>query len=131
MRQGYLQIGDNVFNTLLAISSDEQSKGLMYESWPPPVMSFVYAFPKITYFWMKNTPSPLDIVFCCDNKIQKICKGEPLSTSLLGHDEPSDLIVELPFGTINSLDVKEGYSIELFNPSKKELNNFLLKNFNI
>ena len=41
MEQGYIYISDNVFQTLLAISSEEQSLGLMFQKWPPPIMSFV------------------------------------------------------------------------------------------
>jgi uncharacterized membrane protein (UPF0127 family) len=128
MKTGYLEINNSIFNTLLAISSDEQEQGLMFESWPPPIMSFIYASPRPVSFWMKNTPSPLDIVFCYDGKIKKIAKGEPFSTASISSNCEVDLVVEFPYGTMSSLGVSQGHKLELFNPSKKELNKILSKN---
>lgn len=121
MEEGYIHIANNIFPTLLAISEDEQTKGLMFEAWPPPIMSFVYAMPKVNVFWMKNTPSPLDIVFCCNGKVSQICKGEPHSTSLIGDYTHSDLVVEFPYGTIACSGIKLGHSVGLIKPSPAEL----------
>lgn len=121
MKEGYIHIDNNIFPTLLAISEDEQTQGLMFESWPPPIMSFVYAEPKINMFWMKNTPSPLDIVFCYNGKISKICKGEPHSTSLIGDYNFSDLVVEFPYGTVASSAIKLGHNVGFIKPSSAEL----------
>lgn len=77
-------INGKKFPTKVAITEEEQQKGLMYVSWPPPVMVFPYQKSGQRKFWMKNTISPLDIVFCNDNKIIKIVKGEPLSTMMVG-----------------------------------------------
>ena len=51
MKEGFIYIDDNVYSTLFAISEEEQAKGLMYQEWPPPVMSFVYVAPKINKFF--------------------------------------------------------------------------------
>lgn len=85
----------------------------MYREYPPPVMSFVYSAPTVNRFWMKNTPSPLDIVFARDNKVIAIHKGEPYSTKLIGDWEPSDLVVELPYGTCAQLNIQIGNNIAL------------------
>lgn len=121
MENGYVFLDANVFPTLLAISEEEQAHGLMEQEWPPPVMSFVYAFPKVSKFWMKNTPSPLDIVFSYNGVITQICKGIPHSTSLIGDLRPSDLIVELPYGTVVSAGIKVGQKIGLVKPTPEEL----------
>lgn len=121
MESGYIYIHNNVFPTLLAISSDEQSQGLMHQPWPPPIMSFVYATPTINKFWMKATPSPLDIIFCHAGKVSEICYGEPHSTAVIGGDHPSDLVIELPFGTASSSDIKIGQSAGLVKPTLDEL----------
>jgi uncharacterized membrane protein (UPF0127 family) len=63
------------FNTEVAISEAEQAKGLMFKEWPPPVMVFPYKDATIRKFWMKNTVSPLDIVFCREGKFVEILKG--------------------------------------------------------
>jgi uncharacterized membrane protein (UPF0127 family) len=128
MKQGYIYIHNNIFTTLLAVSSDEQSKGLMYEEWPPPIMSFVYAEPQVNKFWMKNTPSPLDIVFCHNGKVSQICQGEPNSTRVVGGDTYSDLVIEFPLGTVNKSGIKIGHSVGLVKPTADELKKIISAN---
>ena len=122
MEQGYLYVANNIFPTLLAISEAEQSQGLMYVKPPVPIMSFIYAAPKYNTFWMKNTPSPLDIMFCCNGEVTQICKGEPFSTSIIGDfRKQSDLIVEFPFGTIDNTGIQLGHKVGLVSPSAAQL----------
>jgi uncharacterized membrane protein (UPF0127 family) len=130
MERGYIYIDANVFPSLLAISAEEQSRGLMYQEWPPPIMSFIYAEPQVNKFWMKNTPSPLDIVFCCNGKVSQICYGEPLSTSIIGADKNSDLIIELPHGTVDTSGIKVGHSVGIVLPTETELKRIIAKNTN-
>lgn len=125
MESGYLYAGNNVFHTLLAISAEEQAYGLMGQEWPPPIMSFVYSSPQINRFWMKGTPSPLDIVFCCNGEITQICNGEPFSTNAIGDFKYSDLIVEFPLGTVIASHIKLGQKIGLVKPSPSELKKIL------
>jgi uncharacterized membrane protein (UPF0127 family) len=108
----YLKVKDQVIPTELAITADEQARGLMYQEYPP-VMSFVYGSPSINRFWMKSTPAPLDIVFCLKGRVINICAGEPYSTKLIGKDEFSDLVVEMPLGTCQKLGVEIGDQIAL------------------
>jgi uncharacterized membrane protein (UPF0127 family) len=75
----FVSVGEYTFPVLVAISEDEQNKGLMEVSWPPPVMAFIYAKPQVNKFWMKNTIVPLDIVFCRNNRVINIKRGSPLS----------------------------------------------------
>lgn len=121
MKSGFVFLQENVFPTLIALSHEEQSKGLMYQEWPPPVMSFVYFKPQINRFWMKNTPSPLDIIFCYNNKISEICRGEPFSTKVIGGEKESDLVIELPYGTVKSSGIKIGDNVGLIKPTLFEL----------
>jgi len=121
MENGYIYIDDNIFSTLFAISADEQAKGLMFEPFPPPIMSFVYDKPQIAKFWMKNTISPLDIVFCCDGEVKQICKGEPYSTSIIGSDVFSDLVIEFPINTVNRTNIKLGHKVGIIKPTEFEL----------
>ena len=111
-------IGQYAFDTLVAVTADEHITGLMYQSWPPPVMVFPYKNAEQRRFWMKNTPSPLDIIFANAGKIVGIFKGEPLTTTCVGPDSSTDLVIELPYGTVAELnilvgdDVKVCYSID-------------------
>jgi|SRR5271155_4798770 len=127
MEQGYIHIANNIFPTLLAISWEEQSQGLMNQEWPPPVMSFVYPYPQVNRFWMKSTPSPLDLLFCCAGKITQICYGEPNSTRMMGDDRPSDLVIELPHGTVCESGIKLGHSVGLVKPTHEELKKIIAK----
>jgi uncharacterized protein len=120
MEQGYVYIHDTVFPTLLAISIEEQQQGLMHQEWPPPVMAFIYDSPRVNRFWMKNTPSPLDIVFCHGGKVAEICYGKPNTTTVMGSRE-SDLVIELPYGTVDSLGIKVGQQVGLFRPTLEQL----------
>lgn len=124
----YINIAGKKVPTVLAITANEQESGLMYKDWPPPVMSFVYASPRVNKFWMKNTPSPLDIVFCLDNKIISICSGEPFSTRMIGEEKKSDLVVEFPAGACKAYGIKIGDSIELECSEKSLMKIFMLKN---
>lgn len=121
IESGYIHINNHIFPTLLAISAEEQSKGLMYQEWPPPVMSFIYDTPSINKFWMANTTCALDIVFSHNGAISQICRGEPYSTSTIGNDSYSDLIVEFPYGTVKSFGIKVGDDVGLVKPNLEEL----------
>jgi uncharacterized membrane protein (UPF0127 family) len=106
-------LDNNIFDTLLAITSEEQAQGLMNKSWPPPIMTFLYKNSDIRSFWMYKTPSPLDIVFCNNNKIIHIAQGEPNSTKLIYSLYPCSLVVELPQNTCNSQNIKIGSNVRL------------------
>ncbi len=113
MKSSTLIIKGLEIQTLLAVSDDEQRKGLMHCNDLPPSMSFIYKTPKINKFWMHNTPKKLDIVFCKNGKVSYISKGEPFSTSLIGPDYETDLVVEFPYGTCKKLNITEGDSVNL------------------
>jgi len=113
MKTGFIVLGDNILESFLAVSEREQSQGLMFVEPPTPIMSFVYTAPKINKFWMQNTPSDLDIVFCYKNKVSQIHHGKPFSTQTIGNNEFSDLVIELPFGTCREMGIKIGSSAQL------------------
>jgi uncharacterized membrane protein (UPF0127 family) len=121
MRSGIIVIGSNLFETLLAISCQEQERGLMHVKPPVPNMSFLYETPQINKFWMQSTPSPLDIIFCHAGKVTQICYGEPYSTEVIGGNEFSDLVVELPFGTALKTGIKISQKVSLLEPEPNEL----------
>lgn len=106
-------INGKEFPTLVALTEEEQEQGLMYRSWPPPVMTFPFDKEARRKFWMKNTPSPLDIIFCRSGKIVDICSGQPLSEMFLGPNEPTDLVIELPAGTASKNSFQTGNEVKL------------------
>ena len=108
-----IKLNDVILPTEIAISPEDQARGLMYHRWPHPVMTFVYAKPTINKMWMKNTFVPLDILFCLGGKIRFISHGEPHCEDLIGDDVPSDLVVELPYGMVEKLSIGTGHPVEL------------------
>jgi len=119
-----IYIGNNCFETVVAITNDEQQKGLMFSSWPPPIMTFPYNKAEVRKFWMKNTSTPLDILFCRDNQVIHICQGEPMSLRLLGPNEASDLVVEMPLGFVKK------YGVQISDTVRQEFSvNTILKKY--
>ena len=107
-----ITLGEHQFETLVAVSDEEQAIGLMFQKWPPPIMTFPFAKRSVRKFWMKNTPSPLDIVFVRANEIVGIETGEPMSTRCVGPDQPVDLVVELPAGTCEAKGITVGQLVK-------------------
>jgi uncharacterized protein len=108
-----IKIGDNIFDVLVAVSIEEQERGLMGRDEPLPSMIFPYPLPRLNSFWMKGVKAPLDIVFCLRGKVSSIWHGEPHSTRVLGGHEPSDLVIELPADTCKTRGIKPGDPITL------------------
>jgi hypothetical protein len=108
-----ISIGKHTFETIVAVSEEEHVKGLMGKPWPPPVMIFPYKNAEMRKFWMHKTISPLDIIFCRNNRVIGIFAGKPMSTVMLGPNEPSDLVVELPLGTAKKYGIKTGDKINI------------------
>lgn len=106
-------IGENVIGTVVAITEQDHVRGLMFKPWPPPVMTFPYKTAEVRKFWMKNTPSPLDIIFCRAGEVISVFMGEPGSMRHIGPDEPVDLVVEMPFGMAQALGIGPGQSVKL------------------
>lgn len=116
--KNYITIKNKKFPATFAITPDEQEIGLMWKKWPPPIMCFLFDNYDIRKFWMKNTISPLDIVFCKDNKIIDICYGEPLSEKHVGPDLECNLVIELPFGYAKKLKLSNGDEVKIHHTLK-------------
>lgn len=101
-------LGEHEFSTLVSLTDSEHSIGLMGQPWPPPIMTFAFNNRSIRKFWMKNTPSPLDIVFIRNAEIVSIERGEPESTRSVGPDVAVDYVVELPAGTCHAKGISVG-----------------------
>lgn len=97
----------------IAITESEQQKGLMGRQWPPPIMAFPYCSAAVRKFWMHNTPSPLDILFCRGGEVICLERGIPFSHKQLGGSVNSDLVVEMPRGMASRLGISLGTSVKL------------------
>jgi uncharacterized membrane protein (UPF0127 family) len=109
----YIVVNGNKIVTKVAITEEEQETGLMGQLWPPPVMSFPFQSKAVRKFWMKDTPSPLDIIFCNSGTVVGVYPGEPYSEYFLGPNSAVDLVIEMPRGEANKLSISVGTNVEL------------------
>jgi uncharacterized membrane protein (UPF0127 family) len=117
------KLGDNSLSIMLARSSAEKAKGLMfYESLNPVQgMLFVYSSPRIMSFWMYNTRIPLDLVFFSDQLtvteyIESMEPGYGIPPEMLPRyvsQIPAQYALELKAGSIKRLGIKSGDQLEI------------------
>lgn len=111
-----VQIGDKIFNLLVAETEEQKERGLMgiEELEPDEGMLFDYSDePQAELsFWMKNVDIPLDIIFINqDGVVISVKQGEPNSEEYITEDsEFISCVIEL---NVNS-GVKAGDKTDLF-----------------
>ena len=70
-----LKVGDKMLRVQVVVTSEEQQRGLMgrKDLGEDDGMVFVYPLPQQMSFWMRNTPTPLDIgFFKADGKLGEV-----------------------------------------------------------
>ncbi len=98
----------------------QQQKGLMFR---PPLsddrgMLFPFTPARPVAFWMKNTPSPLDIIFLLDGEVKAIarnattCKTDPCPI-YPADGVVADNVLEVRAGLTQELGLKEGDRISV------------------
>lgn len=109
--------GAHAFKVEIAKSAAEQERGLMYRTdlkpdggmifWPYPAGG---GAPRDASFWMKNTPSPLDIVYIRpDGTIARIAENTvPFSETPIPSGEPVGAVLEIRGGRAAALGIAEG-----------------------
>ena len=109
--------GRHVFTVEIAGTAAQQEKGLMYRTgikpdagmlfWPYPPAG---GAPQAANFWMKNTPTPLDIVFIrADGTIAKIAENTvPFSETPISSGEPVGAVLEIVGGRAADLGIAAG-----------------------
>ena len=109
--------GRHVFQAELADTPERQEKGLMYRTGLQPDQAMLFAPypagggpPRVATFWMKNTPTPLDIVFIrFDGTIARIAENAvPFSEAMMSSGEPVAAVLELVGGRAAETGVSEG-----------------------
>lgn len=110
------EIGGQRIQLEVARTPQEQSKGLMHR---PPLpddrgMLFIFDPPRPVQFWMKNTPSPLDMVFLRNGEVQAIvenalpCEADPCPTYGPDRSVVIDHVIELRSGRAAELGLTTG-----------------------
>ncbi|WP_010183357.1 DUF192 domain-containing protein [Sphingomonas sp. PAMC 26605] len=108
--------GAHRFAVEVAKTEDAQQRGLMYRTDIPRDGGMLFAPyppkgpPREASFWMKNTPSPLDIVFIRpDGTIARIAENTvPQSETQIPSGEPVSAVLELRGGRALDLGISEG-----------------------
>ncbi|MFA6122358.1 DUF192 domain-containing protein [Sphingomonas sp.] len=109
--------GSHLFAVEAAKTKEEQERGLMFRTDIPKNGGMLFAPyppeggpPREASFWMKNTPSPLDIVFIrADGTIARIAENTvPQSESPIPSGEPVRAVLELQGGRALDLGIAEG-----------------------
>ncbi len=97
------------FDIYLAITRQQQQRGLMFVRELPPFtgMLFPYKQAGLRSMWMKNTYIPLDIVFVRgDGTVSSIAANtEPRSLKSISAEEPIVFVLELNAGTASTLGI--------------------------
>lgn len=101
----------------LAITPEEQRRGLMYRQHLAPDSGMLFVFPEtaIQSFWMKNTPLPLDMIFIDeDREIVGIVENTvPFSTTSRMVPRPSRYVLEVNGGFSKQHGIDTGQRVDL------------------
>ena len=100
------------FDIYLAVSGDQQRRGLMFVRQLPQWsgMLFVYQRAGTRSMWMKNTYVPLDILFAREDGAVSsvIAHTQPLSLKSISSIEPVHYVLELNAGVTIRLGIGPG-----------------------
>nr|WP_155133976.1 DUF192 domain-containing protein [Roseibium sp. RKSG952] len=103
---------NHLFQVEVAETDHERSRGLMFrtEMADNAGMLFVFSKEGQRYFWMKNTPLPLDIIFINRaGEIVHIAKETvPFSETVIPSEKPAKYVLELNGGTTDELGISVG-----------------------
>ena len=109
--------GHHVFTAETAKTAAQQEKGLMYRTGMKPDQAMLFwpyppagGAPQAANFWMKNTPTPLDIVFIrADGTIARIAENTvPFSEAPIPSGEPVGAVLEIVGGRAADLGIAAG-----------------------
>ncbi|WP_448661177.1 DUF192 domain-containing protein [Sphingomonas sp. CJ20] len=116
-----------IFNVETARTPAEQARGLMFRTNLPADGGMLFAPypgdggpPRAASFWMKNTPSPLDILFIRANgTIAAIAaNAEPFSEIPLKSGEPVAAVLEINGGKAAALGIAPGDTVRWDSPAQ-------------
>jgi uncharacterized membrane protein (UPF0127 family) len=104
--------GVHVFSVELAVTPEQQAKGLMFRRQLPEGQGMLFDFQREqpASFWMKNTYISLDIIFIrSDGRIHRIAENTvPLSEALVHSGAPVRAVLEVVAGTSRKLGIAPG-----------------------
>lgn len=112
-----IKVGERTVRLQLAVRSDEMQRGLMgrRDLGPDDGMIFVYEKPQPLSFWMRNTPTPLDIgFFGPGGGLEEIYPLHPFDEkSVSSRSDRLQFALEMNQGWYRDRDVKPGAKLDL------------------
>ena len=112
-----LSVGGKALRAQIVITQDEQQRGLMgrRDLGPDDGMLFVYPMPQQMSFWMRNTPTPLDIgFFTADGTLGEVHAMYPFDeTPVRSAGADYTLALEMNQGWFAKQGLKPGAKIAL------------------
>jgi uncharacterized protein len=101
----------------IADSAQERTVGLMHRRLTSDAEGMLFVFPESgpRAFWMRNTPSPLDLLFI-DTDLRLVAlipNAEPLSDRILQPDVPAQYVLEVPGGFAKRHGLEFGAQIHI------------------
>ncbi|MEW5855576.1 MAG: DUF192 domain-containing protein [Myxococcota bacterium] len=107
--------GEIALKVEIAEDNTQRSHGLMFKERLPDGEGMLFVFPETSehFFWMKNTPLPLDMIFLGeDRKVVGVYENAtPLSTARMGVGKPSRYVLEVPAGWARANGVGPGTQV--------------------
>jgi uncharacterized protein len=104
--------GEHIFGVELAVTPEEQARGLMFRRELPEGQGMLFDFHREepTSFWMKNTYVSLDMIFIRgDGRILRIAENTvPLSEALVPSGGSVRAVLEVVAGTAKRLGIAPG-----------------------
>lgn len=101
----------HLFKVEVARTPEEQEKGLMFREKLAPDAGMIFPMkpPRPASFWMRNTPSPLDMIFIrADGTIARIAaETTPYSLEMVESGEPVAAVLEIAGGRAAELGIAE------------------------
>lgn len=108
--------GRHPFQVEVARTEGQQSRGLMYRKPLAPDRGMIFPMrpPRQAAFWMKNTPSPLDIIFIAPGgKVLKVAAmATPYSLDAIDSDGPVEAVLEIRGGRAAEIGLLPGDRVE-------------------
>ena len=112
-----IPVGGKVVKMQLAVKPKEMEHGLMgrEDLKSDEGMLFVYATPQRMSFWMRNTPTPLDIgFFTADGVLKEVYQMYPFDeTPVMSHSSELKYALEMKQGWFEFNGVKPGSKLDL------------------
>jgi len=103
---------EHKFKAEVAATDQQRSMGLMFRKEMPAERGMLFLFEREgdRYFWMKNTPLPLDIIFIDANgAIVSIADNTtPFSEDVIPSLGPAQFVFEINAGLAEKLDISAG-----------------------